>query len=322
MKTKMTVEQQLNCYLSERRQLGFVLRSEEASLRDFARHVDRRPQRGPITVELMASWAKDGCAKAEPSAWARRLKRLRPFAKYLRQFEPVTEVPAIGGVFGTVPERVTPHIFHEHEIVQLLAAARELTPKPRAATYTTLFGLLACTGLRISEAVHLQNRDVDLNQGLLTIRQTKFAKSRQVPLHESTIVALRSYRRVRSRSIAAIPEAPFFVTPRGNRFGKPLSIHSVERVFAQLRQVLGWQNRGAHHAPRVHDLRHSFAVRRVLLWHQHGTDIDQAMLALSTYLGHAKISNTYWYLTAVPELMGLAAEKFERFARERGACHE
>ena len=322
MKAKMTLEQQLDHYLSERRQLGFVMRSQEMRLRNFARYVDSKKHSGSITSELMAQWAKDNCAKAEPGAWARRLKLLRPFAQYLRQFAPSTEVPEIGRIFGPVPSRVIPHIFHEQEIMELLAAARDLTPMLRAATYDTLFGLLACTGLRVSEAVHLVEQDVDLNQGLLMIRQTKFAKSRQVPLHESTIAALRSYRRVRSQSIVPTPQAPFFVTARGKRFGQCVDIHSVDRVFAQLRQDLGWPNRGAHHAPRVHDLRHSFAVRRVLLWHKHGTDIDQAMLALSTYLGHAKISNTYWYLTAVPELMGLAAGKFERFAQEMGACHD
>jgi integrase len=320
MKTKMTLEQQLDCYLTERRRLGFGLRSA-GRLRDFARYVDCRQRSGPVTVELMARWAKDGSTKAEPRAWARRLKLLRPFAQYLRQFDPATEVPEIGGVFGPVPERVTPHIFHEREIVQLLAAARQLMPKPRAATYATLFGLLACTGLRVSEAMHLLDRDVDLAQGLLTIRQTKFAKSRQVALHESAVAALRSYRRARSQWIASTPAAPFFVTTWGRRLGKGFEIHDIDKVFAQIRQDLNWPNRGAHHAPRVHDLRHSFAVRRVLLWHQHGTDIDQAMLALSTYLGHAKISNTYWYLTAVPELMGLAAGKFERFAQEMEVRH-
>jgi len=113
------------------------------------------------------------------------------------------------------------------------------------------------------------------------------------------------------------PEAPFFVGTRGKHLGKKLSLRQVDRVFHGLREQLGWTNRGAHDAPRIHDLRHTFAVRRVLLWHEQGTDIDQAMLALSTYMGHAKISHTYWYLTAVPELMAVAAEKFERFAQAK-----
>jgi integrase len=187
----------------------------------------------------------------------------------------------------------------------------------RAATYETLFGLIAATGLRLSEAVHLLDADVDLMLGLLTVRQTKFNKSRQLPLHPSTTAALQRYRQLRHQSVQERPEAPFFVGTRGKHLGEKLSLRQVDRVFNGLRKQLGWINRGAHDAPRIHDLRHTFAVRRVLLWHEQGTDIDQAMLALSTYMGHAKISHTYWYLTAVPELMAVAAEKFERFAQAK-----
>lgn len=319
MKAKTTVQQHLEHYLIERRRLGFTLRGPEARLRNFAGYADRSQE--PLTVELMAQWAKRGCTKANPAAWARRLDLLRPFIRYLQQFEPLTEVPD-DHVFGPTPRRVTPHIFHEREIAQLLAAAHELMPRLRASTFETLFGLLACAGLRVSEALHLLDRDVDLKQGLLTIRQAKFAKSRQVPLHSSTVAALQSYRHTRAHYVAPTPEIPFFVTAKGKRFGQPLRLASVDLVFAALRKRLGWRNRGAHHAPRVYDLRHTFAVRRVMLWHEHGTDIDQAMLALSTYLGHARISDTYWYLTAVPELMALAAGKFECFARGQGAHHD
>ena len=319
MKAKSTVQQHLEHYLIERRRLGFTLRGPEARLRNFACYADRSQQ--PLTVELMAQWARRGCTKANPAAWARRLDLIRPFIRFLQQFEPLTEVPD-DRVFGPTPRRVTPHIFYEREITQLLAAAHELMPRLRAATFETLFGLLACAGLRVSEALHLLDRDVDLKQGLLTIRQAKFAKSRQVPLHPSTVAALQSYRHTRAHYVAPTPDIPFFVTAKGKRFGKCLRLTSVDLVFATLRKRLGWRNRGAHHAPRVYDLRHTFAVRRVMLWHEHGTDIDQAMLALSTYLGHARISDTYWYLTAVPELMALAAGKFECFAHGQGAHHD
>jgi integrase len=261
MKPKCTVRQHLDDYLSERRRLGFALRGAEARLRNFACYIDHSKQRWPITVELMAQWAKAGCAKADAAAWARRLKLLRPFVQYLQQFEPSTEVPEVASVFGPVPKWLTPHIFHEREIVELVAAAGKLTPRLRAATYETLFGLLACTGLRISEALHLLDRDVDLKQGLLTIRGAKFGKSRQVPLHESAAAALQSYRRTRNRAIEPTPETPFFVASKGKRLGQALSLHSVERVFATLRTDLGWPNRGAHHAPRVHDLRHNSEAR-------------------------------------------------------------
>jgi len=165
--------------------------------------------------------------------------------------------------------------------------------------------------LRVSEAVRLRIADVDLKVGILTIHRTKFAKSRQVPLHASATETLRRYRRVRDRLVEVTAQTPFFVGSRGRRRGQPLSTRQVDRVFAMLRTKLGWRNRGAHHHARVHDLRHSFVVNRILIWHAQHIDIDQAMLALSTYVGHARVTNTYWYLTGVPELMALAANQFE-----------
>ena len=322
MKIRTTMQTHVANYLAERRRLGYGCSRIGPAIGNFARYVDQLKHRGPLTVELMAQWAKGQCRKAEPAAWARRLKLLRPFTRYLRQFEPLTEVPE-ESVFGPVPDRLTPHIYLEQEIVDLLAAARTLGPPGnlRAATHETLFGLIAAAGLRVSEAMDLLDIDVDLKQGMLTIRQTKFAKSRQLPLHPTTIAALQRYRRLRNHHIVVTPETPFFVGSRGKYLGQHLRIHNVDLIFAGLRKQLGWVNRGAHHAPRVHDLRHTFAVRRVMLWHEHGTDIDQAMLALSTYMGHAKISNTYWYLTAVPELMAVAAGTFERFAQVAEAPH-
>jgi integrase len=149
---------------------------------------------------------------------------------------------------------------------------------------------------------------------MLTVHQTKFAKSRQVPMHLSTVQALRRYRWMRDLSgESAQEDAPFFVGTRGRWRGLPLDARQVRCVFADLREQLGWRNRGTHHAPRIHDLRHAFVVRRILLWHAQGVDIDQAMLSLSTYVGHAMVTNTYWYLSAVPELMALAAGRFESF---------
>jgi integrase len=215
---------------------------------------------------------------------------------------------------------LAPHIYRDEEIVDLLMAARELQPHDglRPATFETLFGLIASTGLRISEALDLLDSDVDLKFAMLTVRQSKFAKSRQLPLHPSTVEALKRYRCLRIGQVRTTTKTPFFVGTRGNWLGQPLGDRQVHRVFNELRDRLGWVNRGAHDGPRIHDLRHSFAVRRLMLWHAQGIDVDQAMLALSTYLGHAKASNTYWYLTAVPELMALAGDKFERFAENLG----
>ena len=319
MSVATTLNARVERYLVERRRLGFELDSPAYVLRSFARHVTAVRHRGPLTVEIMSEWARrDNHGSNDPRTWARRLKRLRSFTRWLQQFEPRTEVPD-DAIFGRLPERLAPHIYSEQEIVDLLAAARRLGPTPglRGVVFETLFGLIACSGLRVSEALALRNVDVDLKHGMFTVHQTKFAKSRQVPMHLSTVEALRRYRCRRDLSgESAQEDAPFFVGTRGRRRGLPLGQRQVDRVFAKLRQQLGWHNRGAHHAPRIHDLRHTFVVRRILLWQAQGVDIDQAMLSLSTYVGHANVTNTYWYLSAVPELMALAAGRFESFIRQ------
>ncbi len=303
-------------HLVERRRLGFKLRSAAYALHSFARYVQATGHKGPVTVAVMTDWARrDSHGSSDPHTWARRLKQLRSFTRWMQQFEPRTEVPD-DAIFGRLPKRLAPHIYSAPEIVDLLASARRLGPAPglRGVVFETLFGLIASTGLRISEALALRNADVDLKRGMLTVRQTKFAKSRQVPVHPSTVEALRRYRRMRDLSgQSAQEDAPFFVGTRGRRRGLPLHERQVHRVFADLREQLGWRNRGAHHAPRIHDLRHTFVVRRILLWQEQGVNVDQAMLALSTYVGHAMVTNTYWYLSAVPELMAMAAGRFESF---------
>lgn len=324
MSPRISLQQRIDDYLAERRRLGFELRSRDTLLAGFARYVVSRNHRGPLTADLMVDWARqDKWHRETPSTWAARLARVRHFARYLKQFEPDTEVPE-ELAFGPEPGRVAPHIFHEDEIVGLLAAARRLGPHGsiRPATYETLFGLMASTGLRVSEAIHLRDIDVDLKHGMLTIRQTKFAKSRQLPMHPSTVAALARYRQQRARHIPARADMTFLISSRGRRLGQPLGDRQAHRVFNALGDSLGWVNRGAHATPRLHDLRHTFAVRRMMLWHADGTDIDQMMLALSTYMGHAEIFYTYWYLTAVPELMALAGGKFERFADLSGDCDE
>lgn len=316
MSARISLQQRIDDYLAERRRLGFHLRSRDTFLAGFACFVASRRHRGPLNVELMTDWVRQGkCGRGSPGTWARRLAKLRHFIRYLKQFEPDTEVPD-ELIFGPEPGRVAPHIYREEEIVELLAAAHNLGPcgSLRPATFETLFGLMASTGLRVSETIHLRDADVDLKHGMLTVRQTKFAKSRQLPLHPSTVVALAHYRRHRERHVSSTADSPFLISSRGQRLGQPLGERQAHRVFTALRDSLGWINRGAHDTPRLHDLRHTFAVRRMLLWHADGTDIDQMMLALSTYMGHAEISYTYWYLTAVPELMALAGGKFERFA--------
>jgi len=312
-------------YLSERRRLGYGLRTTGYSVLSFARYIDTLNSQEPLTVESMADWARqDQGNTGNPSTWARRLKNLRSFCRYLKQFEPRTEVPD-DSIFGRIGPRLAPHIYSEQEIIDLLAAAHNLgsfIPGLRGATYETLFGLIASSGLRVSEAVHLLDTDVDLKLGMLTIRQTKFAKSRHVPLHPSTVEVLQRYRSQRNLYIEVTDDTPFFIGTRGRHLGHALDLRQVHRVFTGLRARLGWINRGAHNGPRIHDLRHTFVVRRVLLWHAQGLDVDQQMLALSTYVGHAMVTNTYWYLTGIPELMAVAAERFESFTQMPEVYHD
>lgn len=316
MSAQVSLQARVEQYLDARRQLGFKLRSMGHGLPSFAHYVTEVDHHGPLTVDLMADWARRAKAgRGGRATWARRLKMLRPFVSWLRQFEPTAEVPD-EAIFGRVPGRMTPHVYRDSEIGELLAAARQLGPEGglRPAVMETLFGLVACTGLRISEALGLADADVDLRTGVLTIRQSKFGKTRWVPLHSSAIKALARYRIQRARRVRTTSELPFFVGSRGQSLGRPVSDRQVHRIFDALRRQLGWVDRGSHGTPRIHDLRHSFAVRRLVLWHEQDKDINQHMLALATYLGHAKVSNTYWYLTGVPELMGLLGQAFERYA--------
>lgn len=298
-------------YLDERRGLGFKMGYGSELLR-FARYADARSHRGLLTLDLQLDWAQDGLLGRGPKAWARRLKILRPFAKHYRQFEPESVVPD-AFTFGPGHQRLAPHIYSEHEIVDLLQAAGRLKPAGglRPVTYQTLFGLLAATGMRVSEALNLQADDVDLRNGWLVIRQTKFRKSRRLPLHASVLDALGEYQRRRDCTVPRVPGMAFFVSQAGAR----LIQSTVNYTFGLLRRELAWVARGGHAVPRIHDLRHTLAVRRMQRWHEDGANMDQRLFWLCTYLGHAKISDTYWYLTGTPELMERVGVKFERFAQ-------
>lgn len=325
MNTSIDLHARVDEYLAERRRMGFGLVHMGYALQSFSNYVASACHQGPLTIELMAAWARnDKAQRLTPGTWARRLGILRPFVRWLRQFEHETAVPD-ESIFGSVPGRMAPHIYHDAEIVELLAAARGMNPNGcglRPATFETLFGLIASAGLRVSEALTLLDRDVDLTSGTLTVRQTKFGKTRLLPLHPSTVLALANYRKLRCQEVSTTDETSFFVGTRGKLLGQPLGDRQVHRVFMELRDQLGWVDRGRHGDPRIHDLRHTFAVKRVMLWHEQGIDVDQAMLSLSTYLGHAKITYTYWYLTGVPELMALAGARFALYSQLGEACDE
>ena len=311
MSTGNAMQAAVQCYLKERRQLGFALKSSGAQLLRFARFADARGHRGPLTQELQLQWAREHVWRTGPVTAARRLEIIRPFAAYYRQFEVDTEVPPVG-VLGRSHRRLAPHIYTDEEVWQLLEQAGRLTPRGslRPLTYRTLFGLIAAAGLRLSEALKLRVVDVDLQAGTITVRQTKFKKSRCLPLHPSTVQALSEYRLARDQHANLDASAPFFVS----RTGGQIPVSTIEAVFIRMRRRLGWQARGDYPQPRIQDLRHTFTVRRVLCWRQSGESIDHSMFWLCTYLGHAKISNTYWYVTGVPELMDNIGARFERFA--------
>ena len=266
-------------YLEERRRAGFALEVPGHLLMHFARFAEERGHYGPLTEQLILDWVQ-GCARrATPLTWANRLKTIRPFAQYCLRFDRATYVPEKNR-FGRAHRRLTPHIYTDQEMADLLEAARQLPPAGtlRPATYHALFGLIAATGLRLSEALKLQCADVDLSHGVLTIRQTKFAKSRLVPLHPSVVAALSDYVAVRQNQSPVTSQSCFFV----GLSGRPLAKTTVQCVFQHLRKQLQWIARGSYAAPRIHDLRHTFICRRVRLWHAQGADIDHAMLAWPT----------------------------------------
>lgn len=295
-------------YLAQRRILGFRLRIEGQQLLSFARFADATGHRGPITVDLVVRWAM--LPSERPRRFpARRLDCVRPFARYCAAFDPATEVPA-RGLLGPARQRPRHHIYTDAEVAALVASARRLAPANglRPSTYTTFFGLLAASGLRVTEALRLTRTDVDFAGGVLTIRATKFRKSRLVPLHTTTTAALQAYAEHRDRAVPR-PMAPtFFVSVRGT----PLAYSTVRTVFRRLSHALGWATHSPR--PRIHDLRHTFACRRLQQWYEDGVDVAPRVAALATYLGHAKVTDTYWYLTGTPELLALAAARFETFA--------
>jgi integrase len=303
-------------YLDYRRRLGFALECDVRRLLGFARFADTIGHHGPITQELAVRWARSA-PRASPKTAPGRLQILRPFAKYRLQFDPATEISP-PRLCGPRPQRLTPHIYSDEEIQALLVAARQLTPVGglRAATCATVFGLLAATGLRISEALALRRSDAALETGLLTIRQTKFRKSRLVPIHSTTAEELRHYACFRDRMFPAPKTEAFFLSDRG----EPTNYRQVLYAFARLRAQLRWTARGGHPAPRIHDLRHRFICRCLLHFYQQRASVDNAMLSLSTYIGHTQITDTYWYVTGIPELMAIVSERFERLAQ--GDIHD
>lgn len=295
---KKTITAWVEEYLEHRRSLGFALRIEGGQLRNFAQYADRIGHTGALTRELVYQWAKLP-SKADRLYTARRVEVARGFARYHAIFNHQTEIPT--NIFGPAHRRTPPYIYTTEEIKQLIRAARRLHGDLRAHTYATLFGLIACTGLRISEALRLRIDEVDLNEGVITVVASKNHITRLVPLHDSAKNRLRAYARRRN---ALFSQAEcFFVSHQGTR----LPYSTVRTNFAKLRPILS----GNQRAPRIHDLRHTFACRVLRNYQLRGDRAGNELTVLSRYLGHNQVSDTYWYLTGIPELLAEAASRFK-----------
>ena len=301
----------VEAYLAYRRHHGFDLTIDATQLRSFARFADEIVTEDHLTVALAVAWAQ-ASQRTTPFTWARRIEILRGFARFCLREDSETEIPP-RGLFGPAHRRLVPHIYTEAELCSLLEATHGLAPTEglRPATCRCIFGLLAATGLRISEALTLTTADVDLNSGVLHIREAKFHQQRLVPLHPSVTESLRAYTRWRDRLVPRPFCNRFFLRDDGNGANQPGILYALQALCQQL----GWQPRGDYRRHRLHDIRHTFIVRSLLRFYEQGVDIDRAILALSTYVGHAKVSDTYWYVTGIPELMAIAAERFHLYVQ-------
>ena len=299
-----TLRAALGSYVAMRRGFGFKFLHQEKRLTNFIQFMEERGA-SIITHQLALEWAMKP-AQRFPT-WALRLTDVRGFARYLRTIEPRTEVPAKGLLPAL--RRSKPYIYSDEELRRLLAAALTLPPTTalRRWTYHCLFGLLAVSGLRISEALALRRDDVDLVHGILTIRDTKFGKSRLVPLHSTTRRMMLRYARRRDAHLRQ-PRSPYFFVAE---CGGQLLLQYVHRVFWRLSRQIGLRGASDHTGPRLHDFRHRFAVQTLLRWYRSGQNVELLLPVLSTYLGHTCVRDTYWYLSACPELMDHAARRLE-----------
>jgi integrase/recombinase XerD len=318
MSSPTSMTQQVQSYLSLRRAFGFKLSITGEQLHKFANFADCVAPGEPLTIDLALRWAQSSSTGKQVSA-ARRLLILRPFARHLLTIEPLTEVPA-NRLLGPAQYRYVPHIYSDEEIRALLYAADTLSPHGglRAKSVRTYIALLACTGMRPPEPLRLNRADVDFSSHTITVRQTKFSKSRIVALHPTATKALQEYAHVRDRCVAYPRCSAFFLSDNGSAFTHRKAVWA----FRYLRRKLGWAKQPSRPYPRLYDLRHTFVCRRLLAWHRACVDVQVALPSLSTYLGHVKITDTYWYVTGIPELMDTVSARFERFFYGKDDKHD
>ena len=290
-------------YLATRHALGYKLEVHRLVLYPFVAHMAAIGAEH-ITVDNALRWA------AQPSdapVWvAAKLGIIRVFARYLIALDPATEVPPVG-LLSEPSHRIVPHIYSDEDLRKVLIAADHLLPEHRSDTYRQLISLVAVTGMRVGEAVRLDCDDIDWERGLLTIVKSKFGKSRQIPLHPTTIEALAAYGARRDARRPRPKSTSFFTSSIGTR----LIRDNVSTVFPCLVREAGLAASHGRRPPRLHDLRHAFAVKTLINWYRDGVDVQAKLPLLSTYLGHVAPSTTYWYLTAVPELLELAALRLD-----------
>jgi integrase/recombinase XerD len=298
------LRQELEDYLRVRRRLGFKLGSDQRLLEDFVGFLEQVGA-SRVSSELAVMWAQRP-VDAHPHRWGQRLSIVRVFARYVATLDPASEVPSTELLQARRP-RVAPYIYSPAEINALIDAAGQLTPPLRAASYRTVIGLMATTGLRLGEALGLERQDVDLTDGALHVRARQH-KQREVPLHPTATRALRGYARQRDRHWPQPQSPAFFLNTRGVR----LADREFNHYFAQLIRQIGLEGAGERARPRPHDLRHTLAVRTLLDWIEAGEDVGRRMPELSTFIGHVQPESTSWYLQAVPELMALIAGRLER----------
>jgi len=294
-------------YLTMRRSLGFKLLNMGYNLHHFVSFMEQQ-RVSIITVGLALRWAQQP-QNVQPALWAARLGYVRSFASYWSAIDPRTEIPPMG-LLPYRYKRAIPYIYSDGEIKLLLNAAKNLPPLTslRPWTYYTLFGLMAVTGMRISEIIQLARGDVDLNQKVLTVRLTKFGKSRLIPLHPSTVHNLELYLRRLDQLHPRSTTPNFFLSNQGIA----LTDCMVRWTFIKLSHQIGLRKDGDSCGPRIHDFRHRFAVSTLLDWYRTGVDVEQRLPVLSTYLGHVHVTDTYWYLSAIPELLALTKDRLEK----------
>lgn len=304
------ISNQVEEYINYKRGLGFKIKIESDELRRFATYTRDINYKGSLTVDIALKWVS---LKPGYSRWymARRLEIVRTFGEYISIFDPNAQIPP-KGIFGKCHGKITPYIFTESEINLLMSKALDLLSPDglRAITISTAIGLMWVTGMRPGEVCSLMDEDVDLNNGYISIKETKFSKSRTLPIHETTILKLKEYKINQDKLRNNYSNQNFFIMTGGNK----LVLRNFENAWQIVRENLlidtdVWNRR----PPRLYDIRHSFACNTILKWLQEGINVNNKILYLSTYLGHAKIADTYWYLTGTPEIMTLLTNNFEEF---------